>query len=193
MYSRNPQANCTNRFSVTSIKSQKLFYCTDRIPQYDIISIVAPSRQQQVTFQFEQKFLSNDTITNSTNSTTDSFYDQLDLMVSQGTCMYLNTTSMTWQTDGCSTDRLLSNGSSVICTCEHLTMFTVFFSLSCEAPSKVLEVLSWIGCCLSIIGLSITLIMFIVISQCRQTKNSNNGISSSQSSSSQELRRRIMV
>jgi len=108
--------------------------------------------------------------------------------------MYLNTTSMIWQTDGCLTDRQLSNSTSVMCTCEHLTMFTVFFSLTCTAPSKPLEILSWIGCVLSIIGLSVTLIMFIIISQCRQTKNSNNGISSSShSSSSQDLRRRIMV
>ena len=114
-------------------------------------------------------------------------------MLLQGTCMYLNTTSMIWQTDGCTTDRQLSNTTSVTCTCEHLTMFTVFFSLSCATPSKALEVLSWIGCALSILGLSVTLVMFVVIRQCRKTKDNVNGISSSHSSSSQELRRRIMV
>jgi hypothetical protein len=146
-----------------------------------------------VTFYFDQKITSTDTTEDSINSTSDSFYDQLDVMVSVGTCMYLNTTSMIWQIDGCSTDRQLSNSTSVTCTCEHLTMFTVFFSLSCAAPSKALDIFSWIGCALSTIGLSITLIMFIIISHCRQTNNSNNGISSSHSSSSQELRRRIMV
>jgi len=114
-------------------------------------------------------------------------------MISEGSCMYLNTTSLIWQTDGCFTDRYLSNSTSVTCTCEHLTMFTVFFSLTCATPSKAFEILSWIGCVLSIIGLSITLITFIIISQCRQIKNSNDGLSLSHSSSSQELRRRIMV
>lgn len=114
-------------------------------------------------------------------------------MLLQGTCMYLNTTSMIWQTDGCITDRQLSNTTSVTCTCEHLTMFTVFFSLSCATPSKALEILSWIGCILSILALSATLVMFVVIRQCRKTKENVNGISSSHSSSSQELRRRIMV
>ena len=127
------------------------------------------------------------------NSSTDSFYDQVEVMISEGTCMYLNTTSMIWQTDGCSTDRQLSNSTSVTCTCEHLTMFTVFFSLTCAIPSKALEILSWIGCALSTIGLSITLIMFIIISQRRRTKDFDNRISSSLSTSSQELRRRITV
>ena len=146
-----------------------------------------------MTFYFDQKVSANNTFEYSINSTSDPFYDQLDIMISEGTCMYLNTTSMIWQTDGCSTNRQSSNSTSVTCTCGHLTMFTVFFSLSCATPSNALEILTWIGCCLSIIGLSITLIMFIVISQCRRTKNFNNGISSSRSSSSQELRRRIMV
>ena len=191
---RNTTDNCTNRFSITSLKSPKLFYNTDRIPEYDVISLLAPSRNQSVTFYFEQKISSSDILGYSPrSSTTDPFYDQLDIMISEGTCMYLNTTSMIWQIDGCTTDRQLSNSTSVTCTCEHLTMFTVFFSLSCATPSKALQILSWIGCVLSIIGLFITLIMFIVISQRRKTKNPVNGISSSHSSSSQELRKRVMV
>ncbi|UJR27747.1 hypothetical protein I4U23_009022 [Adineta vaga] len=184
--------NCTNRFSITSLKSPKLFYNTDRIPEYDVISILAPDHNQTVTFYFDQKISSTESVNSSIKSTSYSFYDQLDLMISQGTCMYLNTTSMIWKTDGCTTNRQLSNGTSVICTCEHLTMFTVFFSLSCATPSKALQILSWIGCALSIVGLSVTLIMFVVIRQCRKTKDNVNGISSSHSSSSQELRRRIM-
>ncbi|CAF0794326.1 unnamed protein product [Adineta ricciae] len=189
----NTTTNCTNRFSITSLKSPKLFYNTDRIPKYDVISILAPDHNQTVTFYFEQKIITNETSNVSINSTSDSFYDQLDQMLLQGTCMYLNTTSMIWQTDGCITDRQLSNDTSVICTCEHLTMFTVFFSLSCATPSKALEILSWIGCVLSILGLSVTLVMFVVIRQCRKTNDNVNGISSSHSSSSQELRRRIMT
>ncbi|CAF3365666.1 unnamed protein product [Rotaria sp. Silwood1] len=191
-----PLNNCSNRYSITSIKSQKLFCTTNRIPEYDVISIVAPNQNQYVTFYFDQKISSNDTFEysiNTTNSTTiDPFYDQLDLMISEGVCMYLNTTSMIWQTDGCLTDRQLSNSTSVTCTCTHLTMFTVFFSLTCANPSKAVEILSWIGCVLSIIGLSITLLMFIFISLYRRTENSSHGLSSSNTSSSQELRRRIM-
>jgi hypothetical protein len=190
---RNTTDNCSDRVSITSLKSPKLFYNTNRIPEYDVISLLAPIKNQSVTFYFDQKISSTHTLKHSTNSMSDSFYDQLDIMISEGTCMYLNTTSMIWQTDGCSTDRQLSNNISVTCTCEHLTMFTVFFSLSCATPSKALEVLSWIGCVLSIIGLSMTLIMFIVMSKCRKAKHSVNGISSSHSSSSQELRQRIMV
>lgn len=114
-------------------------------------------------------------------------------MVPQGTCMYLNMTSMLWQSDGCTTDRQFSNNLSVTCTCEHLTMFTVFFSLACTKPSVGLYILSWIGCGLSLVGLSITLVMFIVISQCRRGKNSTARKSSSQSNSTQELKRKPMV
>lgn len=196
------ETNCSNRFSITSLKSPKLFCNTNRIPEYDVISIIAPNRNQQVTFSFDQKVSATDslsTATNATASTTtdsekDSFYDQVDVMVSEGICMYLNTTNMTWQSDGCVTNQQLSNSTSVTCTCEHLTMFTVFFSSSCATPSTALVVLSWIGCILSIVGLSVTLVMFIVISQCRQRiKSSSQGISLSHSSSSQELRRRTMV
>ncbi|CAF1140369.1 unnamed protein product [Adineta steineri] len=197
--SSNTNENCTNRFSITSLKSPKLFYNTNRIPQYDVISILAPSPNQTVTFYFDQKLDLTNTSDSPINTTTtnssisDSFYDQLDIMISEGTCMYLNMTSMVWQTDGCITDRQLSNNISVICTCEHLTMFTVFFSLTCATPSQALEVLSWIGCIISIVSLLAILVMFIVTSQCRKPKDSANGMpSSSQSSSSQELRRRIM-
>jgi hypothetical protein len=168
------------------------------MPEYDVISIIGPSTNQRVKFYFDHKIPSEDQFNYSTNTTenftlTDSFYDKLNPMIPQGVCMYLNTTNMTWQTDGCTTDRRLSNSTSVACTCEHLTMFTVFFSLTCETPSLALEILSWIGCGLSIIGLSITLVMFVVISQCRRAKNSNNGVSSTESNSSQELRRKLTV
>lgn len=163
-----------------------------------MISIVAPSDQQRVTFYFDQRISANDNSTNNTtknasNDTSDPFYDQVNVMVPEGTCMYLNTSSMLWQTDGCRTDRGLSTSLSVTCTCEHLTMFTVFFSLTCATPSKALLILSWVGCALSLVGLSLTLIMFVVISQCRQTKSPSHGNSSSHTSSSQELRRRVMV
>jgi hypothetical protein len=189
--------NCSNRFSITSIKSPKLFYNTNRTPEYDVISIIAPNSNQHVTFYFDQKIPLADRFNYSKNTinsnTSDSFYNQLNPMVPQGVCMYLNTTNMTWQTDGCTTDRQLSNSTSVICTCEHLTMFTVFFSLTCTNPSQALNILSWIGCGLSIFGLSVTLIMFVVISQCQQAKHSNNGVSSTESNSSQELRRKLTV
>lgn len=107
--------------------------------------------------------------------------------------MYLNTTTMIWQTDGCYTDRRLSTSTSVTCTCEHLTMFTVFFSLSCEAPTMSLKVLTWLGCIFSIISLLITFFMFIVMSLYRQTKTSIHGGSSSSSSTSHDHRRKTTV
>ncbi|CAF4591559.1 unnamed protein product [Rotaria socialis] len=190
-----PLNNCANRYSIMAIKAQKLFYKTDRIPQYDVISVVAPTQNQSVTFCFDQKVSSNDASDRSSNQINaikvDPFYDKLGSIII-GTCMYLNTTAMIWETDGCLTDRKLSNSTSVTCTCEHLTMFTVFFSLTCATPSISLEILTWIGCILSIVGLSITLVMFIIMSLCRQTKYSIHGASSSTSSLSQELRRRPM-
>ena len=182
--------NCTNRFSITAFKTPQLFHDTNRIPEYDVISILAPNRNQQVTFHFDQKSSSIEFNQQQTNS----FYDRLDPMTTEGICMYLNTANMTWLADGCTIDRRRSSQTSVTCTCEHLTMFTVFFSSTCSTPSKSLSILTWIGCGLSIIGLSITLIVFIFISQCRQkTSKSSQNISVSQSSSSQELRRRITV
>ena len=128
-----------------------------------------------MTFCFDRKVSPNNASDNSTPPTNSTptgwttFYDQVDVMTLQGTCMYLNVTSLLWLTDGCTTDRSPSNSSSVTCTCEHLTMFTVFFSLTCEPPSKALFIFSWIGCCLSLIALSITLITFITMSQYRTT------------------------
>ncbi|CAF2027361.1 unnamed protein product [Rotaria magnacalcarata] len=192
----NPLNDCTNRYSITTIKAQRLFYKTDRIPQYDVISVVAPTQNQSVTFFFDQKVSSNDISDRLSNQINvikvDPFYDKLGSITIIGTCMYLNTTAMIWETDGCLTDRKLSNSTSVTCTCEHLTMFTVFFSLTCAPPSISLAILNWIGCILSIVGLSITLVMFIIMSLCRQTKYSMHGASSSTSSSSQEFRRRTM-
>ena len=179
-----------------SIKARQLFYNTNRTPEYDVISIIAPTRKQHVTFYFDQKVSSNGTmpnLINKTYSTTDPFYDQLNIMTLKGTCMYLNIMNMTWQSDGCSTNQQLSNSSSVTCTCEHLTIFTVFFSLSCATSPQVLDILSWVGCILSIFSLSTTLIIFLVSSLCRQTKQWKQGLLSTTSNSSQKLRRRITV
>lgn len=173
--------SCSNRYSITSFKTSKLFYDTDRVPEYDVLSINAPENNQTVTFYFDQKVAWNETYDSSwqsnissnaisNTSLADSFYDQLDSMIPQGTCMYLNTSAMVWQTDGCYTDREKSTSTSVTCTCEHLTMFTVFFSLTCATPSKTLYILSWIGCALSLIGLVCALILLMILSRCRQKK-----------------------
>ncbi|XP_065832839.1 adhesion G-protein coupled receptor G6-like isoform X2 [Oscarella lobularis] len=80
-----------------------------------------------------------------------------------------------WSSDGC--EVVESNSTTVVCSCNHLTSFSVLFTLCGEGcPCKsvsdsALSVISYIGCALSILGLLVTLVCLPIL-KCRR-KNRN--------------------
>ncbi|XP_072026508.1 uncharacterized protein [Amphiura filiformis] len=69
-----------------------------------------------------------------------------------------------WSTDGCNLANFTSG--TVICECNHLTNFAVLMDINSQATltatqDKILEVLSYVGCSLSILGIIATTISYI--------------------------------
>ncbi|XP_033111626.1 adhesion G-protein coupled receptor G6-like isoform X2 [Anneissia japonica] len=69
-----------------------------------------------------------------------------------------------WSSEGCSVDS--SNDTSTVCVCNHLTNFALLMDIygdTAELPSQhqeALSYISYIGCGLSILGLSLTLLTY---------------------------------
>ncbi|XP_065683126.1 adhesion G-protein coupled receptor G2 isoform X2 [Hydra vulgaris] len=83
-------------------------------------------------------------------------------------CGFFDTDKEVWSTEGCS----ISNCSliEVVCECNHLTNFALLLNVaqSVEMSNNVfLEVITWIGCGLSIAGLFLTIISYSAFSKLR--------------------------
>ena len=67
-----------------------------------------------------------------------------------------------WSTKGCWKVNETINGT--ICHCNHLTAFSVLFDVSQSGYNPVsLQVITWIGCGISLAGLTVTVIVNILI------------------------------
>ena len=85
-------------------------------------------------------------------------------------CAYWDFTNASWLTDGCKENKTASNVTHVCCTCTHLTNFAVLASASGGASSpsisaanaKALELITYIGCSLSIFCMLLLLYVFLV-------------------------------
>ncbi|XP_065664204.1 adhesion G-protein coupled receptor G4-like isoform X3 [Hydra vulgaris] len=83
-------------------------------------------------------------------------------------CGFFDTKKETWSTVGCSISK--SSLLEVLCECNHLTNFALILNVaqSVETSSNVfLEVITWIGCGLSIAGLFLTIVSYSVFSKLR--------------------------
>ncbi|XP_078619941.1 uncharacterized protein LOC144886984 isoform X1 [Branchiostoma floridae x Branchiostoma japonicum] len=117
---------------------------------------------------FEFKNLSNPVVTrylpivqNSTNHTVDNIR-----------CVFWNFQAEggagAWSTEGCNFVGM-ENGR-VVCECNHLTNFAVLTDIYGGLHSFALDVISKVGIALSITGLTLTLITYMIFKQLRQTR-----------------------
>uniref|UniRef100_A0A8C6R3K2 Adhesion G-protein coupled receptor G7 n=1 Tax=Nannospalax galili TaxID=1026970 RepID=A0A8C6R3K2_NANGA len=95
-------------------------------------------------------------------------YNQRELQLNSYSCVYWNFSTNDWDTFGCH-----KNGSIegfLGCHCNHTTSFAVLmtFKKNYQYPQS-LDVLSTIGCALSIAGLALTIIFQIVTRKVRKT------------------------
>ncbi|RMX60281.1 hypothetical protein pdam_00021441, partial [Pocillopora damicornis] len=75
--------------------------------------------------------------------------------------------------DGCYVDPIKSNSEDTVCKCNHLTHFAVLvdFSGGPELSSKdvtILEIITYVGLCLSIIGILSTITLYFLLTDIRQ-------------------------
>lgn len=90
-------------------------------------------------------------------------FKRLNVHYRDGVCSYWNLNMTRWETNGCHVKS--STRSSVVCECKHLTNFAVLMSPWREpsTDSRVIEVISIIGCCVSIICLIATAALHILL------------------------------
>ncbi|KAL9950767.1 hypothetical protein ACROYT_G043325 [Oculina patagonica] len=78
-------------------------------------------------------------------------------------CVWWDFEKSGWSTEGCSLRGIVND--TIICECNHMTNFAALVdvddhSRACGKHSKVLSLISYIGCALSILGLSLTIFTF---------------------------------
>ncbi|XP_072035390.1 adhesion G-protein coupled receptor G6-like [Amphiura filiformis] len=88
------------------------------------------------------------------------------------TCVFWDFNILDWSQKGC--EFVASVRNKVMCHCYHLTNFAVLVDVTYEKSHVVLDVVSKLGCGLSMCSLLITLIIFISF---RQLRSGNNAIS----------------
>lgn len=95
-------------------------------------------------------------------------YDKREFQLHSYACVYWNFVTRDWDTRGCQKDG--SAAGFLGCRCNHTTNFAVLmtFKKDYQYP-KSLDVLSNIGCALSIAGLALTIIFQIVTRKIRKT------------------------
>ncbi|XP_065664218.1 uncharacterized protein LOC101235964 isoform X12 [Hydra vulgaris] len=83
------------------------------------------------------------------------------------TCSFYKVKEKTWSSDGCNIVRLSS--LEIICQCNHLTNFAKIFNVyQSNDESLGLEIVTWIGCGLSIAGLVLTIVSYSAFPSLRQ-------------------------
>ncbi|XP_028393491.1 adhesion G-protein coupled receptor G6-like [Dendronephthya gigantea] len=82
-------------------------------------------------------------------------------------CSYWNFDLGNWSQDGCRFEQVLDDGR-MLCTCDHFTNFAMLMDCNpTTANNRVLSVVSYVGCALSLVGLASTIIMILALKELR--------------------------
>lgn len=95
-------------------------------------------------------------------------YNPKEFQLNSYACVYWNISMKDWDTKGCEKEGF--TGGFLRCSCNHMTSFTVLlnFKKNYKYPES-LDILSNVGCALSITGLVLTIIFQIVTRKVRKT------------------------
>ncbi|XP_052215789.1 adhesion G protein-coupled receptor L3-like isoform X2 [Dreissena polymorpha] len=100
---------------------------------------------------------------NTTNFVVDITMEYARNLQSAPICSFWNASIFSWDTTGCRV--MSSNHSSATCRCTHLTNFAILMSpfIQSKANSKDLDIISIVGCSISLAGLTLTISFHIVL------------------------------
>ncbi|CAB3990694.1 neurogenic locus Notch -like [Paramuricea clavata] len=80
-------------------------------------------------------------------------------------CSYWNFTLGNWSQEGCMFQKVFSDGR-ILCNCNHLTNFAMLMDIKPAVTTKherILGVISYVGCALSLVGLTLTIITILIL------------------------------
>lgn len=88
------------------------------------------------------------------------------------TCKFYNTTLQNlpnpWSTSGCRTIRKFGS-NEVQCVCDHLTNFAILLDVSQTGANPLaLQIITWIGCGISLAGLLLTIVTYTIFQKLRR-------------------------
>ncbi|XP_052282056.1 adhesion G protein-coupled receptor L1-like [Dreissena polymorpha] len=100
---------------------------------------------------------------NTTNFVIDITMEYAQNLNSAPICSFWNASIFSWDTTGCRV--MSSNHLSATCRCTHLTNFAILMSpfIQSSANSKDLDIISIVGCSISLAGLTLTITFHIVL------------------------------
>ncbi|XP_028418096.1 adhesion G-protein coupled receptor G6-like [Dendronephthya gigantea] len=84
-------------------------------------------------------------------------------------CSYWNFSAGNWSQEGCKFERVLEDGR-VLCSCNHFTNFAMLMNIAPGKKTvhdKILGVISYVGCALSLVGLILTIITILILRDLR--------------------------
>ncbi|XP_002129016.2 uncharacterized protein LOC100177153 [Ciona intestinalis] len=102
--------------------------------------------------------------TNSTTVMTSFYYPRCAFFDYQ-----LNAGKGDWSQIGCVTSQ--SSSGAVTCQCNHLTSFAVIMSVETTVDDHILNIMTYVGCALSILGLTLTIITYTIFKHLRKYKS----------------------
>ena len=69
-----------------------------------------------------------------------------------------------WSNEGCNVSKTQAYKGFVTCECDHLTNFALLLDVSQKREqSKALSIITWIGCGISLLGLTLTIITYLCL------------------------------
>ncbi|KAL8620952.1 hypothetical protein ACOMHN_044099 [Nucella lapillus] len=159
------------RIAVKALVSDKLF----QVIQQSRSGVVSDSQNnvRQINSHVLDATVVNQDVKNLTEPVTMTFV-HLNESARNPECTFWDVGKSGWSSEGCSLAANLSTNTSTSCRCDHLTNFALLMDVYGEGASlsetdkRVLSIISYIGCGVSLVSLLLTLLTYILFKKLRR-------------------------
>lgn len=157
-----------SRLAMKALVSDKVFKV---IQQSKSGAVSQPRSNRQVNSHVLDATVVGHNVSNLADPVTMTFV-HLNENATNPSCTFWNVRNSRWSSEGCSLDTELSTNDTTSCRCDHLTNFALLMdvygaSLS-ETDKRVLSIISYIGCGVSLLALLLTLLTYILFKKLRR-------------------------
>ncbi|XP_038077931.1 adhesion G protein-coupled receptor E1-like [Patiria miniata] len=106
-------------------------------------------------------------IPNLVNPVVTSFIPSNQTLAGEQICVFWDVAARNWSTEGCTRSTVNPGQHSVACDCNHLTNFAILLSYYGDIDSYALDIISKVGCAISIAALVLTILTSLVLRELR--------------------------